>query len=53
VVEHLHPGYDGDETARRADPTYMTAVRWSEDDAETFAARLPLIEMQRTGRAKL
>ncbi len=47
IVEHMHPGYDGLETARLADPTYMIAVQHSEDDAATFKSRLPLIEMAR------
>lgn len=53
VVEHLHPGYDGDEAARQADPTYMAAVGMAEADEKTFRSRLPLIEMQRTSRGKL
>lgn len=53
VVEHLHPGYDGREDLREADPTYMAAVGHSEADQETFKSRLPLIEMQRTTRAKI
>ncbi len=52
VVEHHHPGYDGDERAREADPVYMLAVDHSEADAKTFRSRLPLIEMQRVSRAK-
>jgi glycosyltransferase involved in cell wall biosynthesis len=53
IVEHLHPGYDGDEDARRADPTYMKAVEHQVEDAETFKERLPLIEMARTARGRL
>lgn len=53
IVEHLHPGYDGDEDARRADPTYMKAVEHQVEDAETFKDRLPLIEMARTARGRL
>lgn len=53
IVEHLHPGYDGDEDARRADPTYMAAVEYAADDQETFKDRLPLIEMQRTARGRI
>jgi glycosyltransferase involved in cell wall biosynthesis len=52
VIEHLHPGYLGDEQARQADPTYMVAVESSEADAATFRGRLPLIEMARTSRGK-
>lgn len=46
-IIHHHPGYDGDEAARRADPVYMAAVEGSEKDAKTFRARLPLIENHR------
>jgi len=52
IVEHLHPGYDGDAKAREADPTYMAAVEHSSTDEQTFRDRLPLIEMQRTTRGK-
>lgn len=47
VVEHRHPGYDGDEAARQADSTYMKAVEFAAEDEETFKGRLPLIEMAR------
>lgn len=53
IVEHLHPGYDGDEDARAADPTYMVAVENKEADEKTYESRLPLIEMQRAGLAKV
>jgi glycosyltransferase involved in cell wall biosynthesis len=53
VVEHLHPGYDGDERARQADPVYMRAVDHADADAKTFRSRLPLIEQHRTTRAKV
>jgi hypothetical protein len=53
VIEHLHPGYRGDEDARRADPTYMEAVDHAAADLVTWKKRLPLIEMQRAGRAKV
>jgi hypothetical protein len=53
IVEHLHPGYDGNETARHADPTYMVAVEHGADDAKTFKERNPLIQMQRTTRARV
>ena len=52
IVEHLHPGFDGREDLRQADPTYMAAVEHSAEDEQTFKNRLPLIEMQRTSRAK-
>jgi glycosyltransferase involved in cell wall biosynthesis len=48
VVVHHHPGYDGREDLRQADPTYMKAVESSGSDAETYESRLPLIRMQRT-----
>ena len=53
VVEHLHPGYDGREDLREADPTYMRAVEFQETDRATWMARLPLIEQQRVGRGRL
>lgn len=52
VVVHHHPGYDGDEAARAADPTYMAAVDGSEADRKTFLKRAPLIEAHRVGRGK-
>jgi len=52
IVEHLHPGYIGDEQARLFDPTYMQAVEFSDEDQETFKERVPLIEMARTTRAR-
>ena len=51
-VIHHHPGYDGDEGARRADPVYMKAVDAADADAATYKGRLPLIEMQRVGRGR-
>lgn len=53
VVEHHHPGYDGDEAARQADPTYMMAVDCADADAKMFRSRLSLIEMQRVTRSKV
>lgn len=53
IVEHLHPGYVGDEAARQADSTYMLAVESSGEDQETFKDRVPLIEMARTTRARI
>jgi len=53
VVEHLHPGYDGREDLRAADATYMEAVSASETDKATYMGRLPLIEMQRTTKARV
>ena len=49
-VIHHHPGYAGDEQARREDPVYMRAVEWSERDRVTFMRRVPLIEQQRVAR---
>ena len=50
-VIHHHPGYDGDEDARRSDPVYMRAVEHAERDRITFMRRTPLIEQQRVSRA--
>lgn len=47
VVVHHHPGYDGDEAAREADPTYMKAVEFSEMDKIAFGRRAGLIEQQK------
>jgi glycosyltransferase involved in cell wall biosynthesis len=52
-IVHHHPGYDGDEDARRADPVYMKAVDAAEQDRATFLDSVPLIEMQRVGRGKV
>jgi hypothetical protein len=49
-VVHHHPGYDGNEAARAADPVYMKAVEWRDRDRTTFLRRVPLIEGQRVGR---
>lgn len=46
-IIHHHPGYDGDEEARTADPVYMKALDTADEDRATFLARLPLIQMQR------
>lgn len=51
-VIHHHPGYDGDEKAREADPTYMKAVESADADRKTFLSRAPLIEGHRVTRAK-
>lgn len=53
IIEHHHPGYEGREDLRQADPVYMAAVDCAEVDQKTFRSRLPLIEMQRTTRAKV
>lgn len=52
-IIHHHPGFDGDEDARRADPIYMKAVDSSETDRKTFLSRAPLIEGHRVSRAKI
>ena len=52
VVVHHHPGYDGNEAARQADPVYMKAVDHQAEDQQTFLDRVPLIEMARVGRGK-
>lgn len=52
VVEHHHPGYDGRDDLRFADPTYSRAVELSEGDQATYESRRPLIEMQRTTRGR-
>ena len=52
VVEHHHPGYDGRDDLRFADPTYSRAVEHSEADDKTYISRRPLIEMQRTTRGR-
>lgn len=53
VIIHHHPGYDGDETARHADPVYRKAVDSSDADRATFMARLPLIEGHRVSRVRV
>lgn len=53
VVVHHHPGFDGDEEARHADPAYVIAVDNANADRATFLSRVPLIEAQRTTRAKV
>jgi glycosyltransferase involved in cell wall biosynthesis len=50
VVIHRHPGFDGDEDARKSDPTYMRAVEWAKRDETAFRRRVPLIEQQRQTR---
>jgi glycosyltransferase involved in cell wall biosynthesis len=47
IIIHHHPGYDGNEEARQADPTYMKAVESSERDRRKFMTRAPLIENHR------
>jgi glycosyltransferase involved in cell wall biosynthesis len=50
VIEHHHPGYDGREDLRQADPVYMKAVESSEKDRKTWLSRLPLIAGHKVGR---
>jgi hypothetical protein len=50
VVIHHHPGYDGREDLREADPVYMKAVEFSEIDALSFRKRAGLIEGRKTVR---
>lgn len=50
-IIHHHPGYDGDEAAREADPVYMMAVDSSDADYETWLSRAPLVEGHRITRA--
>ena len=49
-IVHHHPGYDGDEDARQADPVYMAAVDTAGDDQRTWAERQPLIDAHRVTR---
>jgi len=42
-VIHNHPGYDGREDLRQADPTYMAAVSNSESDMKTWIKRAGII----------
>ncbi len=58
IVEHLHPGYDATSIEERLkinedDPTYALAAQHSAEDEETFKDRVPLIQMQRTTRARV
>jgi glycosyltransferase involved in cell wall biosynthesis len=47
-VIHHHPGYDGREDLREADPVYMKAHWYSEMDAITFRGRCGLIDQRNT-----
>lgn len=42
-IIHHHPGFEGDEDARHADPLYSKAVESSDEDHQTFLQRSPLI----------
>jgi glycosyltransferase involved in cell wall biosynthesis len=50
-VIHHHPGFDGAEAAREADPAYAKAAEWAPRDRVTFMQRVGLIEAQRVSRA--
>ena len=49
-VVHHHPGYDGNEAARAADPVYSSAVDSADADRATYTRRLPFIDAQRVTR---
>jgi hypothetical protein len=49
-VVHHHPGYDGNEAARAADPVYSSAVDSADSDRATYTRRLPFIDAQRVTR---
>ena len=49
-VIHHHPGYDGREDLRQADPTYMRAVEFSGMDEITFRRRAGLIDQHKVGK---
>jgi glycosyltransferase involved in cell wall biosynthesis len=49
-IIHHHPGYDGNEAAREADPIYMKAIETKDADRKTFMERAPLIEGHRVTR---
>jgi hypothetical protein len=46
-IIHHHPGFDGNEAAREADPVYMKALESSEADRKTWMKRVPLIQALR------
>jgi hypothetical protein len=50
-IIHHHPGYDGDEAARAADPLYSAAVERSEADRKTWMSRVPIIAGYKAGRS--
>jgi hypothetical protein len=52
-VIHHHPGYDGREDLREADPVYMKAVEFSDNDATQFKRRLGLINQQKVVRREI
>lgn len=50
IVVHHHPGFDGREDLREADPVYMKAVEFSDNDQTQFKRRLGLIDQQKVVR---
>tara|TARA_R110000868_G_scaffold82598_1_gene233168 strand:- start:4082 stop:5407 length:1326 start_codon:yes stop_codon:yes gene_type:complete len=50
VVIHHHPGYDGREDLREADPVYMKAQEFSHMDRTAFTRRAGLIDQHKTVR---
>jgi len=46
-IIHHHPGYDGREDLRDADPVYAKAPATAEADRKTFMSRVPLIQALR------
>jgi glycosyltransferase involved in cell wall biosynthesis len=49
-IVHHHPGYDGREDLRDADPVYAKAPKSSDADRKTFMSRVPLIQALRVSR---
>lgn len=52
-IIHHHPGFDGDQAAREADPLYKAAAESNDADARTFGERLGLILEQKTFKGRL
>ena len=50
-IVHHHPGYQGDEDARKSDPVYMAALNASDADNAVWMSRAPLIEQHRVARS--
>jgi glycosyltransferase involved in cell wall biosynthesis len=48
VIEHHHPGYDGNEAARDADPVYAKAPVTADADLKTWMKRAPIVAGYRT-----
>ena len=49
-IIHHHPGYDGREDLRAADPLYVKATETSEQDRKTWLKRVPIISSMRVAR---